>query len=282
VVGSPFESLAPVHDVDEFRASPVGRCLITASFAMWCYAPDLQGAILWGTPDERTIAELFDAGRYIEHRAIAARRCTLTDCSGVERADLDAVSRFVAASRDRIAGWRRGLDRQALVVPPGQDGIMVTGALTMTGMQHALRVVHDVADAIAFLDHPGAATAHAAASALVTAHRGAPAMLARLRAHLARNLNLATIESSAAALGTSTRTLQRELQRLATSFSEQLRHVRIATAEQLLVHSDLKIESIATQVGLGTASRMSAVLQRDLHMTASELRAARRLDRYSR
>jgi AraC-like DNA-binding protein len=242
---------------------------------MWCYSPDLQGGSLWGTLDERTIREWFEAGCFTEHRSIATPRRRLTDFSGVERVDSEGIAGFLASVRERMPMWWRGLERQAMVVPGGFEGMTVAGALTMSGVQHALRVVRDPADAIAFLEHPGAAIAHAAVAQLVAAYRGSPAIQARLRAHLARNLNTATIESSAMAIGMSTRTLQRELQRLRTSFSEQLRQVRIATAERLLVHSDLKIETIATQVGLGTASRMSAALRRDLQMTASELRALR-------
>ena len=268
--------LVPIYDVDQFRAAPMGRCLITASFAMWCYAPDLQGGTLWGTLDERTISDWFAAGRYIAHRSIATPRRTLSDFSGVERMDTEPFVGFMTAARERIMPHWSGVERQALIVPAGLDGVVVAGALTMTGVKHALRVVHDAADAIAYVDHPGAAIAHAAASQLVAAHRGSPSVIARLRAQLARNLNASTIESCAAALCMSTRTLQRELQRLRTSFSEQLRQVRIATAERLLVHSDLKIQTIATQVGLGTASRMSAALRRDRKMTASKLRAALR------
>jgi transcriptional regulator GlxA family with amidase domain len=86
-----------------------------------------------------------------------------------------------------------------------------------------------------------------------------------------------TIDVVATALGMSTRTLQRELRRLDTSFSDELRRVRIAAAEALLVLTDLKIDAIATQVGFGTASRMSASLRRERNLTASELRARRGL-----
>ena len=267
--------LAPIYDVEHFRAAPMGRCLVTASLAMWCYAPDLQGGMIWGTLDMRTIREWFDAGRFVEHRSITTPRYALTDLTGLERADSETMVGFAAASRGLISTWWRGLERQAMILPDSLDGVMVAGSLTMTRVQHEVRVVHDAAAAFAFVDHPGVAIAHAAASQLIAAYRGGPAVLARLRAHLARNLHASTIESSAVALHMSTRTLQRELQRLRTSFSDQLRLVRIATAERLLVHSDLKIETIATQVGLGTASRMSAALRRDLNMTASELRAAR-------
>ena len=268
--------LAPIYDVERFQASPMGRCLITASFAMWCYAPDLQGGLIWGTLDLRTIREWFDAGRFIAHRSITTPRRALTDLTGLERVDSEAMVGFAAAARGIDATWWRGLERQAMILPEGLDGVMVAGSLAMTRVQHEVRVVHDAADAFAFVDHPDLAIAHTAASQLVAAHRGCPSVIARLRAQLARNLIASTIESSAGALCMSTRTLQRELQRLRTSFSEQLRQVRIATAERLLVHSDLKIQTIATQVGLGTASRMSAALRRDRKMTASELRAARR------
>jgi transcriptional regulator GlxA family with amidase domain len=56
--------------------------------------------------------------------------------------------------------------------------------------------------------------------------------------------------------------LQRELARVDTSFSEELRRVRLATAESLLMASDLDIDAIAHEVGLGNASRMSALLRR--------------------
>ena len=268
--------LVPTYDVKTFQAAPMGRCLITASFALWCYAPDLQGGMMWGTLDERTRRDWFAATRYIEHRSIATPRRTLIDFSGLERVDNDAIAAFVAAAPERISTWWRGLERQAMIVPEGVGGVMLAGAVTMSGAQHVLRVVHNATDAIACIEHPHAAVAHTAASQLVAAYRGLPLVLARLRAQLASHLDAATIESSAAALHMSTRTLQRELKRLRTSFSEQLRLVRIATAERLLVHSDHKIQSIAREVGLGTASRMSAALRRDRKMTASELRAALR------
>ena len=75
----------------------------------------------------------------------------------------------------------------------------------------------------------------------------------------------------------STRTLQRELTRLDTSFRDELLRIRIATAQTLLAHTDQKIEAIAIQIGFGTASRMSAWLRRELNRTASELRSERRV-----
>ncbi|HEY5949561.1 MAG TPA: helix-turn-helix transcriptional regulator [Kofleriaceae bacterium] len=276
-----FAPLIPTHDPDEFVASPVGRCVIGPSFAIWCYAPDLHGATLWGEVDERSLREMMAIGRFSQHPAMGSRRRVLTDCRDVERPDAAVLLGFVDSAREQLADWSTGLDRQALVVPAGPAGILLSGALPLAGLDHSLRVTTDIDAALAFLVHPAATAAYAAATTMIAGTRGRPALLSRLRAQLATDLNHATIESTAAALGMSTRTLQRELQRLNTSYSEQLRHARVVTAEALLFHTDLKIEAIATQVGYGTASRMSLTLRRELSLTASELRAIRREPRSS-
>ena len=83
----------------------------------------------------------------------------------------------------------------------------------------------------------------------------------------------ASLDGCAAALGLSGRTLQRELHRRDTSFSDELRRARVAAAGQLLRMTDLKMEAIAQRVGFGTASRMSAMLRRELSATPSMVRA---------
>lgn len=268
--------LVRTDDPADFIASPVGRCIVGSSFAIWCAAPDLQGSILWGTLEGRTIRDMMEIGKFIHQPQIAERRRSLTDCRELERADADVLLGFVAAARASVSTWAQGIERQALAVPAGVGGVMISGALPMAGVAHALRVTADIDEALAFVEHPLASAAHAEAAMLVAAARGTSVLLARLRAHLGRELTGATIESSACALGMSTRTLQRELRRLDTSYSTELRRARIAAAEMLLSQTDLKIEAIATQVGFGRASRMSASLRRELKLTASELRAERR------
>ena len=272
-------ALIPTHDPEEYLASPIGRCFIAPTFAMWCYAPDLQGSMVWGQLDERALRDMMEMRKFIYHPDIGTRRRVVTDCHEIERADADILLGFITSARAQLQEWSVGLERIAMVVPESHGGIMLSGALPMAGLDHAMRVTHDVASALAFLEHPDAAAGYAAAAALLADVRGSSALLSRLRVHLGRTLNTATIENCASALGMSTRTLQRELRRLNTSFSDELRRVRIATAESLLVQTDLKIEAIAIQVGFGTASRMSASLRRELNLTASELRAERRVPR---
>jgi AraC-like DNA-binding protein len=271
----------PTHDPEEFVASPIGRCMIAPTFAIWCYAPDLHGATLWGQVDGRSLRDMMVVGRFVHHPAIGQHRRVLTDCRDVEGPDADVLIGFIANAHEQLSDWASGVDRQALVIPNGPAGVLVSGAMAMAGLDHALRVTNEIDAALAFLAHPAATAAHAAATTAIAMTRGRSALLSRVRTLLGHDLVGATIESTAAALGMSSRSLQRELQRLHTSFTEQLRHVRIATAQTLLIHTDLKIEAIATQVGYATASRMSATLKRELKLTASELRAERRQSRSS-
>ena len=272
-----FADLIATTDPNELLAAPIGRCYVGASFAIWCASPELQGSILWGALDERAIRDMMAVGQFIHHRAIAPRRRSISDCRQLEHAAADVLLGFVTSARADVGSWSHGLERQALIVPAGVGGILISGALPMTGIAHAMRVVHELDEALAFVEHPAAAAAHAAAASLVAARRGPSVLLSRLRAQLERELRATSIERSAAALGMSTRTLQRELHELGTSYSGELRRARIAVAEVLLVQTDRKIEAIAAQVGFGTASRMSASLRRERNVTASELRAARQL-----
>ena len=270
----------PVSDgIADFASAPLGRCLLGPTFLIWCAAPDLQGAIIWGALDEPAVRELIEVGHFTSHPAISRRRRMLVDCRGVTHVDADAVLGFAALARRRVASWAATVDRQAVVVPEGLVGILIGGALASAEASHPMRFAHDLELAFAYLEHPAARLAHASATRAADRQRGRAVLLSRLAAYLGRDLIAPTLEGSAAALGMSRRTLQRELARLGTSFSDELRGARLTAAKSLLIHSDLKIDAIALKVGLGTASRMSAMLRRELDVTASDLRARFRGER---
>jgi AraC-like DNA-binding protein len=268
--------LVSVDGIDEFIADPWGRYIARPTFLVWCRSPDLQGALIWGDLDQPSMRDMMAVGAWVHRPDVSRRRRVLVDCSGVQRVDADVLLGFAQLARDRVPVWSTGIERHAIVVPAGLGGILIGGALPSVGVSHPVRFTHDLEAAIAYVDHPLARASHDEAAAAAVAARGRSALLFRLRGELGRELTTATVERAAAALGMSVRTLQRELGRLGTSFSDELRGVRIAAAETLLVHSDLKIEAIATQVGFGTASRMSAMLRRELDVTASALRARAR------
>ncbi len=264
------------HEVADFVSAPIGSCVLRANHVVWCAAPDLQGATIWGRLDEASLRDMLDAGRHQLHPAVAPRRRLLVDCSTVTDVDADAMVALSSLARDRVDLWAGAIEKQAVIVPAGLPGVLVGGALPSLGASHPLRFVHDLPAALAYLEHPLAARSHAAVAHLAQAQHGDSVLLAQLRTHLRHDPRAATLATAAGALRMSTRTLQRELARLDTSFSDELRHVRVGAAESLLVHSDLKIEAIAARVGFGNASRMSATLRRDRNLTASGLRARSR------
>lgn len=274
--GVPVRELAVSDGLEDFVSAPIGRCVLGPTYLVWCATPELQGAIIWGTLDEPALRGLMDVSRYESHAALARRRRVLIDCHAVAHVDADAMVEFASLARERVLAWEGMIERQAVIVPAGLAGILIAGALTSVGAAHPMRFVQDAESALAYVDHPAARACHEETTRIADAERGRALLIARLRAHLGRDPSSPTLESAAAALGMSERTLQRELARLDTSFSEELRRVRIAVAESLLIHSELKIDAIAFKVGFGNASRMSATLRRELNVTASGLRARSR------
>jgi AraC-like DNA-binding protein len=263
----------------EFLASPIGRYTAGRTFAVWCHAPELTGTMMWGTPDDRDIREMVEVLDFVHHADISPARRALVDCSGVERIDADTAMVFSELARTRVAGWSSRTGRHAIVVPRGLAGILAAGSWVSVSPAHPVRFVHRVEEAFAFLAHPDAPAVHAEACTIVDAARGRDALLGRLRAHLAREMVNPSMPDCASALGMSARTMQRELARLRTSFSDELRRVRVTAASELLELSDLKIESIAARVGFGSASRLSAMVRRERNATPSEVREAARARR---
>ncbi|HEX5059880.1 MAG TPA: helix-turn-helix transcriptional regulator [Kofleriaceae bacterium] len=262
--------------IEEFVSDPVGRCVLGPTYLIWCATPDLQGAIIWSTIDELALRNMMAIGRFILHPALAARRRLVVDCRDVTRVGADVLLGFAELAHDRVSVWATSVERQAVIVPGGLAGLLIGGALPSVGALQPLRFSHDLESALAFVDHPAARVAHELANEIAASQRGKAILLTRLHAQLAHDLTDASVESSASALGLGTRTMQRALARLGTSFSDELRRCRVIAAEALLLHSDLKIEAIALRVGFGNASRMSATLRRVLNVTASGLRARAR------
>jgi AraC-like DNA-binding protein len=275
----PVLELAATDRIEDFVSAPLGRCVLGPTYLVWCATPDLHGAIIWGTLDEPVLRELVALSRYDSHPALALKRRVLVDCHAVAHVDADSMIQFASLVRDRVALWANTIERHAVIVPAGLPGILIGGALPSVGASHPMRCTLDAESALAYVDHSAARAAHQAATRIADARRGHALLISRLHAHLGRDPGSSTLESTAAALGMSERTLQRELARLDTSFSDELRRVRISVAESLLIHSDLKIDAIALKVGFGSASRMSATLRRELNVTASALRARVRGER---
>lgn len=261
-----------VADPREFQRAPVGSCVAGATYLIWCAAPDLAGSLQWGVPDDRDVREMIALLDFIRHPSLAATGSVLMDCRDIERVDPDVMVGFVDLAREWLPRWSPRIASQAVIVPDGIAGILLAGALPLLAPSHPFRFVPTLDDALAFLAHPGARAAYDEASAIASTARGTAALVARLRAAIAGDLVDASVERCATTLAVSARTLQRELARAGTSFSDELRRVRVAAASELLRLGDGKLEAVAARVGFGTSSRMNEALRRELGLTARELR----------
>lgn len=88
-----------------------------------------------------------------------------------------------------------------------------------------------------------------------------------------------TLERVAAAAGCSPRSLQRAYAETHTSFSEELRRVRLSVAAELLASQSLSVEVIARLSGFAGAAPLSAAFRRRYGLSPACYRAAARAAR---
>jgi len=99
-------------------------------------------------------------------------------------------------------------------------------------------------------------------AAIADAFEHAAPVVRRLRELLVADPRAMTLERAAAALGHSTRSLQRHLAEEHSSFRDELAHARIHAAKQRLVETDDKIEVIARELGFRSVPAFTTMFGR--------------------
>jgi AraC-like DNA-binding protein len=260
-----------VPTLDGFMSDQVESCCIATSSAIWCTC-GIVGVIKCGIVDRAYVRELRDAIALADQATASSCVAVFADCREVERADEDAILELESLARDAVPRWSPRLDRQVVVVPPNLTGILLAGVLSTHAPRNRLHITHDLADAYDSIGDPHARETHELALSLSRDVWGRSSLVARIRAMLADDLSSATIETCSSRIGISGRSLQRELLRAGTSFSDELRRARALAARELLIHTDLKVDVIATRIGLKSRPRMNAILRREFDNTPLELR----------
>jgi AraC-like DNA-binding protein len=244
---------------------------------VWRTRPDLCGLVLWGRP---TLAELgrllaaFDVGA----RDGAAGPCDLLlDASRLDGLDLDLYEKLERLAASRAGDIRRRVRRQAVVRSPGLLGAAVSGFCAAIGLELSCRVFTGLAPALSWLDEPRPEALSARLDGLVAEVVSGSPLVDRLRAFLAaRGRPLATIEQASRALGVSTRSLQRHLHELGTSFRRETHRSRLELSKGLLLDGELKIAAVAHRVGFSTEANFIASFRRKMGVPPAEWRRRRR------
>ena len=249
--------LEEVSSAEQFWAEPAGRVLRRSHFAYVGASPTLLSLVIWGHVGERDVVELVAvlgaaAGRPVRRDALVQTQAM----TGVDEVGLRAWAQYMAATLHRSAAVTR---REAVVRPSGTVGMLVAGFYGVINVRYPTAIFAERDAALAWLGAPARARARleAASDGMIEEARTTGDVLYRVREQLAASGGNADLPGAARALGQSPRTLQRRLAENGTSFERELALARVAAAKTLLLRTTLPVKTIAHEVGLPSASRLS-------------------------
>jgi AraC-like DNA-binding protein len=268
--------LRPAASLADFHDAPVGRWVAGDSFMLWAASPTLVGSVYFASPSEaewRTLLELWDVAR---HPSLRSPYDCVVDASGVDALPPNAFEALVAHVdfMHAIAGRVR---RLGCVRPRGMVGATLTGVFydrVRTFFEAAL--FENRAEAFAYLERGDTPPIAQELAVLIDAVRGTPAVLRRLREHLAAHRGITDVDAAADAIGVARRTLQRNLADARTTFRQEAESARIAAAEAMLLDPGLKIDHVARRAGFASASHLARSFRRHTGESPAEFRQRRR------
>ena len=262
----------PAASVDAILADPIDHYYAGRSFVVW-FQRRLAGAFGFDRlhPDDEPVL-----ARLLVTPVLTAGYDLLCDFGAVEQLDERAFT-LLAAFLDHHPELLKALGKFAFVRPPGLAGAGLTGLFyEKVDPIASAGLFGDRSEALDWLGYaPGAPERDEIEKLVATVQQLSPT-LRRLRAHLFQDVDVATLDQAAAALGTSSRSLQRELAGAKTSFRAELARVRMRIAESLLTSTDEKIETIAHRTGFASVSAFTTAFTRNAGETPHEFRRRRR------
>jgi len=267
-----LEPVRPAGSVDEILSDPIDRYLAGRSFVVW-FQPRLAGAFGFGRLDPADEPQL---SQLLVTPVLPAGYDLLCDFGAVEQLDERAFA-LLGGFLDGHPELVKALGKFAFVRPPGLAGAGLTGLFyEKVDPIACANLFADRSEALDWLGYaPSAPQRHDIDELVATVDALSPT-LRRLRVHLFRDVGIATLDQAASALGTSSRSLQRELAAAGTSFRAELARTRVRIAESLLTNTDDKIESIAHRTGFASVSAFTVAFTRAVGETPHEFRRRRR------
>lgn len=263
-----------VDDPRGFRGHPYGHYLIGRYSLVWCHSPKLAGTVIWGRPgieDARTLTSFWQNDSWMEDGYD-----TVDDFSRLERVDHAAFEALANYVREMLPRYEKRIRRQALVRGDGLAAVVVEGFYPALGAKHTYSVFTTLVDAFGWLERPEATAVLPVVQEIIAREIAADPEMRVMRIWLEDHLLEPTLELAAAALSTSARTLQRRLADAGTSFREEVQRARIAAARYRLATGDEKVETIAGQVGLSSASHLARTFRAATGETPAQFRARHR------
>jgi len=243
-----------------------------ARLYVWRPDPSLWMTVLWDVPtasDVEALVRLHESAFRTPDRFES-----LVDFRGVTVVDPVAFEALASFAGRCKADFDRQITKQALVRPSGLIGALVTGFFEAFGFQLPVRSFDDQKAALAWLRPDAGDRLSSELTARVATWSAVSPLLRRLRELLA-NRHDAAIDLGWCArdLGTSERTLQRQLHSDGTSFRAELTLVRVEAAKRLLLSPDNKMGTVALEVGFSTPQSFAVAFREHTGESPTEWRS---------
>lgn len=237
---------------------------------------DLTGYVLWGAPGSSDIDDLVtligaSLARLPPHPSIV-------DARALEGTPPHLFDRLAAFIRDNREALHRSATRLALVRGHGVTGAVVGGFFDVVTPPYPVKSFDGLLDALVWLGVADAGAMAAELEQLRDAASNVPPLIRQLRTIVDAALPHPDEGGIARSLGLSSRTLQRRLSELGTSFAGEVAQVRVARAITLLESTDDPLTRIAFDVGCPSLSSFSTLVKKVTGETPSAIRAKRRGD----
>jgi len=257
--------------LDDFLRAPRGACFEGQHFGFWNLGT-VSGWRVWGAPqaeDGRQLVACIDT----LYAPKGPRYFSLVDLRGLEAVGelgFEVLRSYVARRRGSMA---RRLVRQAVLKPQGLVGAMVAGFYVQLQPRHPVRVFEELTAATRWLAPDDGRALRALVAALEVPPAQRDGAVPALRRWLGEHPHRPSPAEAARALSLSTRTLQRRLREHRTSFSAQLRQVRVELAQRLLRDTEWKLAAVAQEVGFDSSQRLATAFREQALLTPSAFRA---------
>lgn len=262
--------------LQELEEAPVGRYVAGTRFIHFCAAPTLWGLVVWGSPDDGDLSEIWRSLPF-EFRPPSVPHAALIDASRLVGSESDAFARVEHFLAKYSAPLAEFILRLAIVRPSGLGGAIVAGAHSTLAFSCPVAIFEDVPRAVAWLEPvssahevtAGLANRLAAAQEAVS---GTPPFLALLRASLEAHPDRAGLATAARSVAMSQRSLQRKLAEAGTSLQDEVARARVKVAQRMLATGSASLSEIAIAVGCSSLPHFSALFKRVTGVTPGAFR----------
>jgi AraC-like DNA-binding protein len=263
------ELLSPARSVSAFARKPFGTYLTGSCWLVFSSSASLfSGLTLWGEPNEACISNvapiLLNHASYPPHPSLVDTRHLLR----VDPIAFGFLAEFVAKHGSALAAT---VSQVAVLHGTGLTGAVAAGFASASPLPFPVRVFDDAGEALEWLGRTAEAPLFAEVDRIVADVRDKAPLLGRLAALLEASAGTA-LNDAARALGTSPRTLQRELREHGTTFQRERDAARVKTAKRLLAESGADVFRVALAVGVGSSQALAAIFRRIVGQTPEQWR----------